>query len=143
MWKKIVLGIIIGIVVLTVSTGGIYAYQKDSNSNNGANTQSKNSYGINSASCTEQYCTGSGKNISSENASKNKNGVCDPEDCLNQNCKIENNRYRYNNGNAYQNQNNFCYQNNSQNQYNSQNCLQNGKNSPQGNNIKNSYGKNK
>lgn len=123
MWKKIVLGIIISTIVLTVSAGGIYAYQKDSNYDNNANTQSKNGYGINSANCTEQYCKDNCKNISSENASKNKNGVCDPEDCLNQN--------------------NFCYQNSNQNQYNSQNCLQNGKDGPQGKNIKNSFGKNK
>jgi len=155
MWKKIVLVIIIVVVVLTVSAGAIYASQRKSNPNIEDNAQSYNAYGNYSANCAEEYCTG---NTDSENVLNNGNGVCDPEectnencdklnctneDCLNQNCNMENNRFRNNGENENQEQNNFCYQNGTKNQNNEENCLQNGQCSAQGNNRGASFGKNK
>ena len=159
MIKKIVLGVIIGMVVLTVSAGGIYAYQNNSDKKQGevfsATNKNGNAYRNNS--------------VSIQDLSHNGNGICDPEECeeqaclqiqnrnygsntgqancennyLNQNRNLKNNCNQYNNENCFQNQYNFCYQNTNQNHYNSQNCQADGQNSGQGKAIKNNYGKNK
>ena len=122
MLKKIILGIIIGMVVLTAGVGSIYAYQKNSNTGNEAAIKNSTAYEANT-NCTNANCTGANNE---------------------QYCNRENNCYQYNNDeNGYQNQNNFCYRNNNENRSSSQNPGINGNNKEQNNNLKNGFGKNK
>ena len=153
MLKKIILGIIIGMVVLTAGVGSIYAYQKNSNTGNEAAIKNSTAYEANT-NCTNAKCTGANNeqnclnqgqcdqlNCTNENCLKQD---CANENCTEQYCNRENNCYQYNNdGSGYQNQNNFCNRYNNENQCGSQNPGINGNNKEQNNNSKNGFGKNK
>jgi hypothetical protein len=156
MWKKIVLGIIIGTVVLTVGAGGIYAYQKNSNTRNDVIAEKSKGYGKNNnfaiSNCadsekndTEQYCLQNEecKQWSSSNRNcLSKDYEC--ENCLNQNQNMENNCYRYNNGGTGdQNQNTYCFRNNNRNKINNQDCQINSYNGKKSNASGNGSEKNK
>lgn len=156
MWKKIVLGIIIGAVVLTVGAGGIYAYQKNSNSGNDIIAEKYKGYGKNNNFATpdgigteknyaEQYCLQEEECDQWGNSYRNcLNKYCEYENCLNQNQNMENNCYRYNNGETgYQNQNTYCYRNNNRNQINNRDCQIDSDNGGKGNASGNGSGKNK
>ncbi len=128
MLKKIILGIIISTVVLTVGAGALYAYQKNSNPTNEAYATNNRSYGVDSKS---GIC--SNFKVNRNNQYRQQQDECNQLNCLNENCQnqnrnngnytdytnqynnMENNRYRYNNnGTDYQNQNSFCYRYNNE-----------------------------
>ncbi|MDD5659987.1 MAG: hypothetical protein PHR39_08290 [Actinomycetota bacterium] len=117
MWKKIMLGFIVGIVVLTVGAGTIYAYQKNSDKEN--------------AAITAKY-TGYGKSMENRKMSDCVNYDCTYENCQNRYCKTENNCYCYSNGeNGYCRQNNYCHSNNNEDQLTGQNRKMNKENNRQ------------
>ncbi len=116
MLKKIVLGIIIATVVLTVGAGSIYAYQKNSDTadevtrinnrlresdcENPNSSENRNQYRL-------QQEESDGLNGPNENRFKNE---CDNENCTEQYQNRENNCYMQNNQETGdQNQNNFSY----------------------------------
>jgi len=138
MLKKIILGIIISSVILTVGAGVIYAYQKNSNTANEVGVIGNRSYGA---------ATSSSNSSNSSNFKRNGNNqyllqqyeceqsICHNENCINEDCSnpdcdnenctkytkqysnMENNCYRYNNDEiGYQNQNEFCYKYDNKNQ---------------------------
>ena len=90
MLKKIVLGIVVGVIVLTTSAGFLYAYQKESNGRQNYNQQS-NVTSKNDADCTNQDCI---NNASNQNCS-------DEGDCIN--CQNLQNSENYQNGQRLQN----------------------------------------
>ncbi len=55
MWKKIILGLIIGTIMLTASAGGIYAYQKNINPSDNLRTQSKINDANKERNCKEMH----------------------------------------------------------------------------------------
>lgn len=151
MLKKIILGIIIGAVVLTIGAGSIYAYQKNYvPADEFATTKSYsfvsgNKISDSTVNKNKQYCFQQGKseqlNFPNDDCPKQ---VCANKNCTEQYCNRINNCYRYNNDeDGYQNRNNFCYRNISGNQDFNGNCLQNGKNNTSVNKVKNNFGKNK
>lgn len=149
MWKKIVLGIIIGTVVLTVSAGGIYAFQR--NAGQGSDFLVENyKESADFQPCAVLKCSGQG-NCTEANC---PDGNCDGDNCNNPGGELEKNCYRqnYENCNQLQTQSGFCFQNNIQNNNKNQNrdehCGMSGNNTGQvnyteGNNVKNCFGKNK
>jgi len=150
MLKKIVLGIIIGVVVLTVGAGSIYAYQKNSDTADGAtriNNRLRESDGecTNSSENRNQYRLQKEEpdslNCPNENRFKNE---CDNENCTEQYQNRENNCYMQNNQEAGdQNQNNFSYRHENKLSDNScdGNCEMNG--SGVKNNNSKEFGRNK
>jgi len=150
MLKKIVLGIIIATVVLTVGAGSIYAYQKNPDTADGAtriNNRLRESdcENPNSSENRNQYRLQQeepdGLNCPNENRFKNE---CDNENCTEQYQNRENNCYMQNNQEAGdQNQNNFSYRHENKLSDNScdGNCEMNG--SGVKNNNSKEFGRNK
>jgi hypothetical protein len=153
MLKKIVLGIIIGAVVLTVGAGSIYAYQKNPDTADGStriNNRLRESdcENPNSSENRNQYRLQQeepgGLNCPNENRFKNE---CDNENCTEQYQNRENNCYMRNNEETGdQIQNNFSYRHENENKSSDKSCEQNCEINERGviNNINSKgYGRNK
>jgi len=85
MWKKIILGIVISVVVLTISAGAIYAFQKNTPEDENDIVKPKG-YAFAAAGC-------SGLKFSSETIKTQQKNICpncDNENCANSICTGEN-----------------------------------------------------
>jgi len=115
MWKKIVLGVVIGVFVLTVSAGSIYAYQKSNIDSGHENTG--NIFSIFERFRENKNITADETEYSEVNGSgKGSSGDCDFHQCPYGNegdCDGSCQEYSYNN----QNRNCYMYENS-----NSSNC---------------------
>jgi len=152
MLKKIVLGIIIATVVLTIGAGSLYAYQKNSDTADGVtriNSRLRESdcENPNSSENRNQYRLQQeepdGLNCPNENRFKNE---CDNENCTEEQYQNrENNCYMQNNQETGdQIQNKFSYRNENENKLSDNSCEQDCEMNRSGiNNNSKGYGRNK